>query len=318
MPGRRLGAALVALVVTTLGAVVTTAPGAQAAAGRCTLGTGVTVVVDYGSLGRSTGIGCDPRGGGRTASQSVPAAGFPITYTAGQPFVCRIAGLPDASQEACQQTPPADAYWGLFYNNGKGGGWTYASQGVASLRVPAGGSIGWRWQDGGGRDLPRTAPNPPAPSSSPSKPPKGGGGATSGGSSTPAPSPTTASPKPTPKPSPSTASTPSASASPEAAAGKKADRNAGKKAEGKRTKADEKSGNAKKKKAPAAKASASPSENPGSTSSAQGGEQVVATAPTSGTPTGDDGSDRVLLLAGAVAVLLLGAAAGVLAWRRRV
>jgi hypothetical protein len=303
MRGARRGAGLLALLVTTLGAVVTTAPGAEAASGRCTPGTGVTVVVDYGSLGRSSGIGCATNGGGQAASQSVPAAGFALTYASGQPFVCRIDGLPDATQEPCNRTPPADAYWGLFWNDGKGGGWVYSSQGAASLRVPAGGSIGWRWQDGGSRDLPGVAPNPPAPASSPTKPPKDDGGKPHSASPTPAPTPTSATPS----------ATPSASAAPQSAAGGK------KKAA--RALQDEKTmkkPNHEKPKEPKEKEKASPSSSPTPSQSVDGGEQVTATRPTAATPSGDDGTDQVVLLAGIGAVLLLGAAAGVLAWRRRV
>ena len=191
MPGRRSGAGLAALVLVFLGAAGFAAPGAEAAPGRCQPGTGVTVVVDYGPLGRSTAIGCDPGGAGDPASRVVPAAGFPITYAAGQPFVCRIDGLPDVEAEPCNRTPPADAYWGLFSNDGKGGGWVYSSQGVATLEVPAGGSIGWRFQDGSGRDVPGAAPTPPAPASSPSPDPTHEGGG----------SKPSVSPKPTPTPS---------------------------------------------------------------------------------------------------------------------
>ncbi len=298
MPALRKGAGVVALLLTVLGAAVLAAPTAGAAPGRCQAGTGVTVVVDYGALGRSTGIGCDPGGGGDPASRVVPAAGFPITYTAGQPFVCRIDGLPDSSQEACNNTPPADAYWGLFWNDGKGGGWVYSSQGVASLRVPTGGSIGWAWQDGGSRDLPGESPNP-APAPTPTKPPSNGGGGSSH-SATPTPTPS-ATQSATPSSSPSA----SASASEKAAATKDADR--------RKTDQDEKGkdGSGRKKEAPE-----SESPSPSGSASADAGDELTATTPTSGTPS-DDGSDEVLLLAGAAAVVLLGGAAGIMAWRRR-
>ena len=50
------------------------------------------------------------------------------------------------------------AYWGLFWSDGRSGTWTYASVGVGSLRVPAGGFIGWRFQDGGARSAPGVTP----------------------------------------------------------------------------------------------------------------------------------------------------------------
>jgi MYXO-CTERM domain-containing protein len=159
--------------------VGTVATPAHATAGRCPEGTGVTVVVDRGSLGGGTQVGCAPDGAGVPGAQVVTAAGFPLTFVSGQPFVCRISGVPAAGAEDCSGTPPADAYWGLFWSDGDPASWTYASIGITGLDVPEGGSIGWRWQDGGARDLPGTAPNaqPPAddPSDGPTNGPSGGG-----------------------------------------------------------------------------------------------------------------------------------------------
>ena len=208
-----LATALVAVgLVLGVPAVAPVGTAAQAASGRCEPGTGVTVVVDFGGLGGGVPIGCDPSGGGKAASQVVPAAGFSVTYVNGQPFVCRIDGKPSADAESCQRTPPADAYWGLFWSDGESGTWTYSSQGIASLKVPEGGSIGLRWQDGGDREQPGAAPTPapkpepkptptqsPKPSSEPTSRPGAGGG--SGGGASPAPesrtSPPAASESPT-------------------------------------------------------------------------------------------------------------------------
>ena len=177
-----LGAALGA------GLVLGAAP-AHADAGRCPAGTGVTVVVDPGALGGGTQVACAPDGAGATGSTVVTSAGFTLTFTAGQPFVCRVDGAPTAADENCQGTPPADAYWGLFWSDGDPATWTYSSVGISGLEVPEGGSIGWRWQDGGNRDLPAVAPTaqPAEPSDPPSNPPSdppsggGGGGGGSGG-----------------------------------------------------------------------------------------------------------------------------------------
>jgi hypothetical protein len=188
-----------AVLATGLGGTSVSLPAAGAATGRCSGGTGVTVVVDYGPLGPGTEIGCDPDGGGRAASQVVPAAGFPLSYVSGQPFVCRVKGLPGPSTEDCNGTPPANAYWGLFWSDGRSGRWVYSSEGVSSLDVPDGGSIGWRFEDGGARENPGVAPtvggrtSSPTPSPTPSKPhpstPPAGGSTGSGGTgSAPAPS----------------------------------------------------------------------------------------------------------------------------------
>lgn len=167
---------------------------ASAAPGRCDAGQGVTVVVDYGPLG-GTDLFCDPQGGGKTASALMKAAGVDFEYVSGQPFVCRIEGLPGPDRESCSRTPPADAYWGLFWSDGAPR-WTYSSQGVSSLRVPKGGSVGWRFQDGGAREnpgppptgkpAPKPAPEPepkPEPKPAPAKPSGSGSSGSSGSGS---------------------------------------------------------------------------------------------------------------------------------------
>ena len=166
----RTPAAFLAALLSLLGVGLVPTP-AQAAGGRCAEGTGVTVVVDPGPLGGGIGVGCVPGGAGQPGSQVVPAAGFPLTYVSGAPFVCRIGGSPGADTEDCSGTPPADAYWGLFWSDGDPATWTYASVGITGLEVPEGGSIGWRWQDGGARDLPGAAPTAEPPADEPSQEP---------------------------------------------------------------------------------------------------------------------------------------------------
>lgn len=176
---RRL-ALLGAAATVVLGATVAGPTPAQAVAGRCASGDGVTVVVDYGPLRSGLDYFCDRDGGGKTAASIMTAAGIQWQYTTGQPFVCRIQGLPSTEQESCTDTPPPNAYWGLFWSDGSPQTWTYASQGASSQRVPDGGSVGWRFQDGGDREnpgaaptaRPKASPSPqpaPKPSSEPSK-----------------------------------------------------------------------------------------------------------------------------------------------------
>lgn len=312
--GRRFGAAAVAAAAAL---VVPALPigTAEAASGRCPQGTGVTVVVDYGPLGNGVGLGCDPDGAGEAASEVVPAAGFPLTYAAGEPFVCRISGLPNESQESCARTPPEDAYWALYWSDGKSDTWNYATIGVTGLEVPEGGSIGWRFQDGGARE------NPSAP-------------------------PTTAKPKPTPTPEPSKSptakpskppepagsgptSTPPASAPPTAGGASQApgvgtdsegpepekspdEPGTGKgKGDGKsKSKSNGDKGRSERDKRP--RASAEPGRDVVSES-----PTVAALEPTSSEPMDDRGSSTALNFVAGGAVLLLAGAAGVIAWRRR-
>lgn len=308
----RRGSVLAAAALAALAGAVLPTTSADAASGRCPAGTGVTVVVDYGPLRDGVGLGCDPDGAGKAASEVVPAAGFPLTYVSGEPFVCRISGLPDSSQESCARTPPEDAYWALFWSDGKSGTWNYSSSGVASLEVPEGGSIGWRFQDGGARENPGAPPT--APKKEPSPPP------ISNPSPEPSKPPKAADPTPTPTPS---ASVPPGTVGSGATPGEQANpggprkQPAGKPG-GEQGKGDDggKGGNAgkggKKEKQPKDKANpqqaADPSESP----------TVAALEPASGEPYADDGSSAALTIVAGGAVLLLAGAAGVIGWRRRV
>lgn len=193
-----LGAAALAatLAATTVVVGVGLAP-APASAAACSGASGVTVVVDPDALGGGVRAGCDPRGAGRPASQVVPAAGFPLTYVQRQPgFVCRVSGAPQS--DPCVDTPPADAYWGLFWSDGRSGEWVYSSVGVGSLEVPDGGYVAFAWQSGSRTEpaydpVPRAAAQPqpqpqPSPSASPTRSaapgPDGASGTGAGGART--------------------------------------------------------------------------------------------------------------------------------------
>lgn len=159
---RRLLARLAAVALAaTAAAAVPTAP-AQAAA--CSTTTGVTVVVDYGSLGGGIGQSCVAGAGGDRASAIFPAAGYPLTYVQGQGFVCRVAGAP--ADDPCQDIPPAGRYWALFWSDGSGS-WTYSSRGVTTLKLPDGGSVAFVWDDVDGTRTPGVAPATPTPSADP-------------------------------------------------------------------------------------------------------------------------------------------------------
>jgi hypothetical protein len=304
---RRRAAALLATLVGVVGTSALTGATAHAAPGRCAPGTGVTVVVDFGGLGGGVPIGCDPSGGGDAASQVIPRAGFALAYAAGQPFVCRVDGKPGTAQESCARTPPADAYWGVFWSDGDSG-WVYSSQGVASLKVPEGGSIGLRWQDGGGRDLPGAAPTAAAPEPEPEPQPQ------------PQPQPTKPPSQPQPTMPPAQPSTPKPTPTPSPSSGSPGpDAGGGGAGEGGAAGATPSAGPGKRE----GKARRGPSASPSAPPSAKA-EQVTpapeettaAVAPSSGTTGGDGDGTALYLVAGAAGVLLAGAA-GTMAWRRR-
>ena len=140
----------------------------------CAGDSGVTVVVDFQQLGGGAQAGCDPAGGGRVAAAVFPAVGFPLTDVQQTPgFTCRVSGQP--ASDPCVRTPPATAYWSLWWSDGRSGTWSYATVGVNSLKVPEGGYVAFSWQGQAGRALPgisptsrRTAEPVPPPSDTPS------------------------------------------------------------------------------------------------------------------------------------------------------
>ena len=93
------------------------------------------MVVDFHGLGGGVQKGCDRNGAGRTGDKVFPAAGFSLTYAQREPgFVCRVKNAP--SSAPCVNTSPANAYWGLYWSNGKSGKWNYSSSGVGGTSVP--------------------------------------------------------------------------------------------------------------------------------------------------------------------------------------
>jgi MYXO-CTERM domain-containing protein len=158
-------------------------PVPPASAAGCATAHGVTVVVEYGALGGGTDVDCEPEGGGRTADRLLKDAGHALAYVQRFPgFVCRVDGVP--ADDPCVNTPPADAYWGLWWSDGKTGKWSYASLGASSLNIPAGGYVAMVWDGTSGDVRPSTAATPhraPPPTPTPTKRP-----------TTQAPSPTAA------------------------------------------------------------------------------------------------------------------------------
>ncbi len=165
--------AAVALTAAAGAAVPVAGPAAPAAAATCGSGGGVTVIVDFRELGGGVQGQCVRDGGGQRASSLFPAAGFPLedVRTENGFFVCRVSGAPDSSREDCVDTPPADAYWGLWWSTGDGR-WSYSNYGANGLKVPDGAWVGFSWKQGAGEaQAPRVTPRTPAPQPSPSPQP---------------------------------------------------------------------------------------------------------------------------------------------------
>jgi hypothetical protein len=188
---------------------------AAAHAATCSTSHGVTVVVDFHQLGGGVQAACDPEGAGRTGAQQMSDVGHHLTYVQRQPgFVCRVDGSP--ADDPCVNTPPDNAYWSLWWSDGKSGTWSYAAQGIGALQVPDGGYVALSWQGGDGKAAPRVTPRAlPAPAPSPTHKPSRHptASATSSPPDTPSSTPTSRATRPptatplhqsTRKPSPST------------------------------------------------------------------------------------------------------------------
>lgn len=147
----RLASLVAATLVAAAGLVGLTSTPASAA--LCS-GSGVNVVVDFGALGGGVQKGCDRGGAGKTGQQVFPAAGFGLSYDLQPGYVCRVSNKPKSGQ-TCQAT---DAYWGLFWSDGKSGKWNYATSGVGGQRASEGGFLAFAWQGSATKRQPATSP----------------------------------------------------------------------------------------------------------------------------------------------------------------
>jgi hypothetical protein len=153
-------AAAVVLAAAVPAVSLTTAAPAQAAA--CSTASGVTVVVDFNQLGGGVRVACDGSGGGDSAASLFTSNGFSLTPVARFPsFVCRVNGAP--ASDPCQNTPPSDAYWSLYWSDGRSGRWSYSSQSAYSLKIPDGGYVAFSWKQGSASAPPSASASPHAP-----------------------------------------------------------------------------------------------------------------------------------------------------------
>jgi cell division septation protein DedD len=197
------GAACVAAVAASV-----TLGSTAASAAACEQGTGVSVV-----LGSS--VTCVKHTGGNAAG-NFSAAGITLEQVQRQPgMICKVDGLP--KDAGCLNSPPADAYWGLFWSDGTSGSWTYSTLGVTALNVPKGGWVSFVFQNSDNRVAPSVKPLAPAPKPT-AKPKATAAPATSAApqpTATVAPTPSATTPTPQAKKS---KATPGPTASPSAGA----------------------------------------------------------------------------------------------------
>jgi len=182
MAPRILGPVVAALRAASAGVLVPGSGTPAAAASRaaavaaCPGATGVTVIVDYNEIGGPTRAGCDPDGGGESASQVFPDAGFSLEYHPRQPgYVCKVTGLPD--DRPCLEN---DSFWSLWWSDGESGRWSFSNQGVGGLTVPEGGYVAFAWHEGSGNAQPPDVVPTPRESPEPSPEPSDDGGGNGG------------------------------------------------------------------------------------------------------------------------------------------
>ncbi len=140
------------LLALPLMAGCTTAPSATELGSEC---EGVKVFVNFSGEGQNIAK-CVTFSGETEITKTVLEAASVITEgtaTYGDQVVCRVNNVPSAEValevegndphlETCQDMPPAFAYWALWVKKSGSSDWEYATEGVGSLELSAGDSVG--------------------------------------------------------------------------------------------------------------------------------------------------------------------------------
>jgi hypothetical protein len=101
------------------------------------------VAVDFAAWGGDIERGCDVTL--TTGYAALHRAGFTTAGDAqdGAGFICRIDDDPPPKQESCATTPPADAYWSYWHADVGQDTWTYSQEGALDYRPPPGSVDAW-------------------------------------------------------------------------------------------------------------------------------------------------------------------------------
>ena len=142
------------LVLAAVAAPLLLAPGPAAAHDECDAAADARLVIDHGPIGGGVTVRCVEGGANRAVAEVMDAAGVPITWARGQrgAVVCRLDGRP--ADQPCDDVPPPDRSWALFRADPDRRTWRHTTGAVGQLQVPAGATLGWRFQDGGRLDEP--------------------------------------------------------------------------------------------------------------------------------------------------------------------
>jgi len=101
-------------------------------------------------------------GNSETAKNILASAGISVegTKAFGDAVVCRVNNVPSADEElkiegedpyleTCEDMPAAFAYWALWVKESDGAEWGYAMEGISSLQLTKGQSVGLAFSLGG-------------------------------------------------------------------------------------------------------------------------------------------------------------------------
>lgn len=130
---------------------VYTGEAAYLVSGEC---AGVEVAVNYGGLAKRSSY-CIEVDEPTAASEVLAAAKIEVEGTETYPdqIVCRVNGLPSETEaieipgsephlETCENMPPEFAYWALWVKGDAAQEWEYATEGIGTLVLEPGSSIG--------------------------------------------------------------------------------------------------------------------------------------------------------------------------------
>jgi hypothetical protein len=125
----------------------------------CEPDTGVTVIVDDHNLGEGKiYVGC-ALGEQANGAEALVHAGFHAEGTSeyGLGFICRIDGEPTPTEQTCEHTPGASAYW-TYWHGKPGGQWGFSGCGAESCKPAIGSVEGWGFNAGTNKPAPRIEP----------------------------------------------------------------------------------------------------------------------------------------------------------------
>lgn len=135
-----------------------------AADGSC---DGIEVVVNYSDLAQTSRQCVGINGSSEVAKNVLASAGIAVegTKAYGDAVVCRVNDVPSESEpivvegeepylETCEEMPAAFAYWALWVKQDAASDWEYAMEGIGSLQLTKGQSLGLAFSLAG------EAPNP--------------------------------------------------------------------------------------------------------------------------------------------------------------